>query len=47
MALDALGDDPVNVVTGGAGEIGMLALVFLQLLDLLGMAGQASIGDGV
>jgi hypothetical protein len=44
MALDALGDDTVHGVAGRTVKICMLALVFPQLADLLGMTGQAGIG---
>ncbi len=45
VALGALRDLAVYVMTGRAEERGVLALVLLQLLDLVGMAGQARLGD--
>jgi hypothetical protein len=44
MALDALGDDTVHGVARRTVKICVLALVFPQLADLLGMTGQAGIG---
>jgi hypothetical protein len=44
VALHAFRYLPVNVMTGGAVERGMLALLIPELGDLLGMAGQAGIG---
>jgi len=45
VALHAGGYLSVNIVTGGAVESGMFALLVPELGDLLGMAGQAWVGD--
>jgi hypothetical protein len=44
VALDALGDNPVDGVASGAGEVGVFALVFPQLLYLPGMTGETGVG---
>jgi len=43
VALGALRDLAMYVMTLGTVKCGMLALVFPELLDLLGMAGEASV----
>jgi hypothetical protein len=45
VALGALRDLPVDTVTGGAVQGGMLALITPELRDLLCMAGETSIRD--